>query len=284
MRICNLLGFILGSMNLVFINGCNSGSTNSIDVAKIQQQEIQIASSSSTYLATKILTDSYQAKNSASQIKLLPPSQSESAIAGVKQRILDIGSVSRKLKPKEDDGSVKYTKFATDALTVATHPSVKGVKNLNTSQLKAIYSGKITNWKQLGGTDAQIVLLDRPEDESAKKLLRQYYLGKNLKSSPNAVILRQEPELINSVENTPYSIGAFSLGYTISNQSTVNRLSLNGIEPTIENVKAGKYSMVRHLGVVHSKTPSKETQYFLDFIFSKQGKESLKKSGFLPSK
>ncbi|MEM7726228.1 MAG: substrate-binding domain-containing protein [Cyanobacteria bacterium P01_A01_bin.45] len=284
MRIFNVLGILFGSATFFLVSGCNSSPTNQIEVAKIQKQEIKVAGSSSTYSVAKILIDNYKEKNSTSKIKLLPPSQSEGAIASVKQKIVNVGFLSRKLKPSEDNDSIKSQALATDALIVATHPSVTGIKDLNTSQLKAIYSGKITNWKQLGGKDAKIVVLDRPEDESAKKLLRKYYLGKDLKNAPDTVILRKEPELINSVESVPHSIGAFSLGYAISSDSPVNRLSLNGIEPTAANIKAGKYQMVRQMGVVSGQRPSKETQEFLDFIFSKQGKDTLKANGFIPSK
>ncbi len=168
-------------------------------------------------------------------------------------------------------------------MVVATHPSVKGVTNLQTSQLKAIYSGKVTNWQKLGGPDAKIVLLDRPEDESAKKLLRQYYLGKELKNAPAAVIMRQEPELINALQNTPYSIGAFSLAYAISNKLPVNRLSLNGVEPTTANVEAGKYKMIRNIGIVKSKKPSATTQEFFNFAFSNEGSNVLRQLSFAPS-
>ncbi len=129
----------------------------------------------------------------------------------------------------------------------------------------------------------EIVVLDRPEDESAKRLLRKYYLGKELKNAPKVVIMRYEPELINALQNTPYSIGAFSLAYTISNKLPVNRLSLNGIEPTPENIKSGKYKMVRSIGVVWDKKPSEATQKYLDFVFSKKGADILNNSGFVPS-
>lgn len=237
---------------LTGITGCSTFNTATQAEVKTKQ-EIKVNGSGSTYNAIQVLAKAYENKSSGIKINFLPKSQSSAGIIGVKKGIVEIGTVSRKLKAKEDDGSIVYREVAKDALVVATHPSVKGVTNLKTSQLKAIYSGKVTNWQKFGGPDAKIVLLDRPEDESGKRLLRQYYLGKELKNSPAAVIMRQEPELINAVQNTPYSIGAFSLAYAISNKLPVNRLSLNSVEPTPANVEAGKYKMVRHIGVVRSK-------------------------------
>ncbi len=264
------------------ITGCSTSNTATQAEVKTKQ-EIKVNGSGSTYPAIQVLAKAYENKSSDIKINFLPKSQSYAGIVGVKKGIVEIGTVSRKLKAKEDDGSIVYREVAKDALVVATHPSVKGVTNLKTSQLKAIYSGKVTNWQKFGGPDAKIVLLDRPEDESGKRLLRQYYLGKELKNAPAAVIMRHEPELINAVQNTPYSIGAFSLAYAISNKLLVNRLSLNGVEPTPANVEAGKYKMIRQIGIVRSKKPSASTQGFFDFAFSNEGGNVLRKSAFAPS-
>lgn len=264
--------------------GLPSCTSNKTTQARIEtQQEIKLTGSSSTYAAMKILADAYAAQNNNIKLTFLPKGQSGSGIAGVKKGLANVAAVSRKLKPEEDDGSMIYEELATDGLVVATHESVKGVSNLQTSQLKAIYSGAVTNWQELGGPNAEIVVLDRPEDESGKRLLREHYLGKELKNAPKAVIMRHEPDLINALQNTPHSIGAFSLAYSISNKLPVNRLSLNSIEPTPENIKSGKYKMIRHIGIVRGKKPSEVTQKFLDFAFSEKGAEILNNSGFVPS-
>ena len=247
------------------------------------QQEIKIVGSSSTYQATKILAKAYENKTVNVKFTFLPKSQSSSGIAGVRKGLVDIGTVSRTLKPEEDDSSVVYREFVKDALVVGIHRSVKGVRNLQTYQLKAIYSGRVTNWQDLGGSKGKIVVLDRPEDDSGKRLLREYYLGKELKNAPEVVIMRHEPELVNALNNTPHSIGTFSLAYALSNKLSVKRLSLNNVEATTKNVRIGKYKMVRELGIVYSKKPTSKTQGFVDFIFSKQGQEVLQQSGFVPS-
>ncbi len=247
------------------------------------QQEVKITGSGSTYPAMKALADAYEAKEDTIEIEFLPPSQSENGISGAREGLVDLGSLSRTLKPEEDDGTLVYREVARDALTVATHADVGGVTDLKTEDLKAIYSGETTNWQQLGGPDAKIVVLDRPEDESGKRLLRDHYLGQDLKNAPDAVVLRHESDLIEAVTGTPYSIGAFSLAYAISNQLTVNRLSLDDVAPSPETVQAGQYPMVRTLGIVSRQSPSEATQSFIDFIFSDAGSQALLKAGFVPS-
>lgn len=259
---------------------CTSSTNNNPASVQATQPEIKITGAATPYPAIKVLAAAYKGNTN---ITFLPPSQSIGGIAGVKNGLADIGSLTRKLKPEEDDGSLVYRELARDALLVATNPSVKGVTNLATEDLKAIYSGAVTNWQDLGGPDGTIIVLDRPEDESAKRLLRQYYLGKDLKNSPEVVILRHESELIATIQDTPYSIGAFSLAYAISHQLPVNYLQINGVEPTAENVQTGKYPMVRILALTWSQTPSESAQKFLDFAFSKTGAKYLSNSGFVPS-
>ncbi len=277
MKLNGLLAGTLGAIATLSV-GCTPNVT-----APQTQQEIKLTGAATPYPAMKALAAAYESEAENVKITFLPPSQSSSGIAGVKEGLVDLGTVTRKPKPDEDDGTLVYREVARDALTVATHPDVEGVTDLKTEDLKAIYSGETRNWQQIGGPDAQIVVLDRAEDESAKRLLRKHYLGKDLKNASDAVILRHESELIKAVTDTPYSIGAFSLAYAISHQLTANRLSLDGVAPTLENVQSGQYQMVRNLGIVSNPTPSETSQKFIDFIFSDAGAKTLKKAGFVPA-
>ena len=282
----NLLTLALSAIALLGLPSCTTSSSTRAPtapqtVATPTQTSIKVGGSSSTLGLIKVLQTNYEATAKNVKITQLEAGQSENIIDGIKQRVVDLGAISKALKPEENDGSLESREVANDALLVATHPSVTGVKNLTTEDIKGIYSGSITNWKQLGGTEAKIVLLDRPEDESAKRLLRKHYLGKDLKSSPEAVVLRKEGELIQAIQSTPYSIGAFSLAHAISDKLPVNRLSLNGVEPTRENVKAGQYPMVRTISIVWHKNPSEDTQALIQYIYSPPGINAMEQSGFI---
>jgi phosphate transport system substrate-binding protein len=247
------------------------------------QKLIKIGGSSSTVTVLKLLAKAYESQNKTVKIEFISNSQSEGAIAALNNDIIDIAGSSKQLKPEEDNGKIQYRELAQDLLIVASHNSVKGVNNLSTKQLKAIYKGEIKNWRELGGPNANIVVLDRPEDESAKKLLRKYYLGED-KTTTKAVILNKEGELIETLQSTPNSIGTFSLAYSLINKLPVNHLSLNGVAPKSQNFTSGKYQMVRHIGILWEKTPSAPTQGFIDFILSKEGEKLLQKNGFVPAK
>lgn len=281
----NLALIALGAIALVALPSCTTNtSTPSTPETAITaanpQATIKAGGSSSAVDFLSTLKTAYEASPQAGKITLLEPGQSENILAGVKQGLLDVGALSKSLKPAERDSRLDSREVAHDGLVVATHPSVTGVKNLTTDNLKGIYSGRITNWQQLGGLDAPIVVLDRPEDESAKRLLRQYYLGKELKNAPNAVVLRKEGELIKTIQSTPYSIGAFSLAYAISHNLPVNRLSLNDIAPTPESLKAGQYPMFRTITIIWNKKASEATQSFIRYISSQPGTTTLEQAGF----
>jgi phosphate transport system substrate-binding protein len=271
----------LGCFAIIGLAGCNTSRPSTSNLIALHQTEIRTGGSSSAYRAIEILGQTFHDQNKATQVTMLPIGQSETAIAGVKNGLMDIAAISRQIKPEEQTADIKYYGIAQDGLLVATHESVTGVKALSTDQLKAIYSGKVTNWKALGGVDAEIIVLDRPEDESAKRLLRKHYLGADLANAPNAVVFKQEGELITALQNTPNAIGAFSLAQAISHKLPVNRLNLNGIEPTQRNIETGKYSMVRHLGVVAKSSPSPSTQSFISFIQSPEGVKILQSQGFV---
>ncbi|MDY7005873.1 MAG: substrate-binding domain-containing protein [Cyanobacteriota bacterium] len=91
-----------------------------------------------------------------------------------------------------------------------TNENVTGVKNLSTKQIQDIYSGTIRNWKELGGPDAEIILLEIPEDETEKQILRKYHLGENLHIAPKAIIFQEDDEILKAVASTPYSIGTIA--------------------------------------------------------------------------
>lgn len=248
------------------------------------QQTIRIVGAATPYPAMKLLASAYEKQASDTKIDFLESSQTAGGIAGVKEKLVDIGTVTREPKAEEVADELTYRKLAQDALLVATNPSVEGVSNLTTEDLRAIYSGQATNWQEFGGPDAAIVVLDRPEDESAKWLLRKYYLGPDLTISPDAIVLRDESDLAEATQTTPYAIGAFSLSKAISNNLPVNRIILDGVAPTPENLREGNYSMARTLGIVWYGTPSETTQEFIDFIFSEAGADVLLKAGFAPIK
>ncbi|MBD2325774.1 phosphate ABC transporter substrate-binding protein [Alkalinema sp. FACHB-956] len=290
------LSSLFSSLVLLSLVGCNpspvSNRTGSEQSQGSQPQPspqsqtptiVKISGSSSTVLLLEILAEAYQAKVNTVKIEFVTSNQSGSSIAALTNNLVEIAGSSHPLKPEENNGQLQYREIAKDPLMVATHPSVTGVQNLSKAQLQGIYSGTIQNWKELGGPDAAIIVLDRPEDESAKKLLRKHYLGET-PTTPKAILLKKEGELIQSLRETPYAIGAFSHAYAQVKQLPVNALRLDNAEPSPENWKQGTYPMARQMGIVWNKQPSPTTAAFVEFIFSPEADNILQAKGFIPTR
>ncbi len=282
---------LLGGLTLLTV-GCGNTPTATLqDKVTTQVSEsnskasktITIIGASTPYPAIKLLAEAYGTTVGDIQIKFLDSSQSSGGIAGVKEGLVELGTVTRAPKPDEADNNLTYREVAKDALLVATHPSVEGIENLTTEDLQAVYSGQAINWQVFDGPDAEIVVLDRAEDTSAKRLLRKYYLGTDLENSPNSIMLRRESELIEALQNTPHSIGVVSRAKFTTNELALNPLKLDSVAPTTENLNSGEYAMHRNLGIVWYGTPDEKIQGFIDFIFSPTGADILKQAGFAPT-
>jgi phosphate transport system substrate-binding protein len=221
--------------------------------------------------------------NKSVQLVFLPGLHSGGGITGVNEGSLDLGAVSRPLTDKEKTG-LELTWLSDDGLILAVNPSVGqlGVKGLTTQQVRDIYSGKITDWSQVGAKSKMpIVVLDRHEDESAKIILRQYVLGKG-KTTPKSLPLYYESDMVDAVQSTPGAIGYFSLGYAISQNVKAERLKLDGIEPTLANVMNGTYKVVRPLGVVVRRSAPATVTHFVEWATSDEARKIMTDKGYAP--
>lgn len=279
----NLIFLIfLGVATLSSISGCevNSSYNNELQTQPQTQQEVKIAGSGSAYNLLKLLASAYEKKNPNTKIVFKPSSQTSGGVRSVKDGFINIGTTSRDLTSEERNG-IEYRLIAKDALVLATHQNVKGVKQLSTDELKAIYKGNISNWKKVGGPDKKIVVLDRSEDEASKIIFRKHYLGKDLQVTPKAALMLKQKHVVKTLLNTPDTIGYFSFAKATTEKLSVNTLNLDGIEPTIANIKNGKYQMTRNLGIVWKGKSSETTRRFIDFISSKEAVQKLEEVGYV---
>lgn len=241
---------------------------------------IKITGSGTCRPLIEILARQYSKLHPEVKIVFLPGTHSKGGIEGAAQGLIDIGLVSRELKPEEKAFGLTYLVLSNDGLAIATHNLVK-VKNLSTQQVRDIYSGKIKNWKETGGDDAPIIVLDRNEDESAKIILRQYVLGKTLPITKESTVLYYESDMVEALKRTPNTIGYLSLGYALSKKLPINLVSLDGVAPSVNNILNGKYKVVRPLGIVYKRT-TPQTKKLIDFFQSEEAMKLMIENGYAP--
>lgn len=269
---CAWIGGLLVGATLV-LTSCSQS-----EPIKGDRQTIKIGGSSEAYEVMEILTEAYAAKTEAIEFEFFQPSQTSGGVQGVKDGVIDIGLTSRELTESEKDSRIQYRAIAQSPMLLATNETVS-IKNLTKEQIQGIYSGQITNWQEIGGPDAEIILLDLPEDEADKKLLRRYYLG-DMKISYRAIVFSEDDQIIKALLSTPYSIGTVAKNHAISEKS-INILTLDGISASPESIAQDKYKLVYTIGIVFSDTINPDTQDFINYIFSELGQKKLVSSGYV---
>ena len=201
----------------------------------------------------------------------------------MKAAAVDIGAVSREIDSVETGETLVYQPLVKTPLVIAVHESVTGVTNISAEQIKAIYSGEVSNWQTLGGPDAEIIVFDLAEDENEKRVLRETYLGADLEITPNAVAFAEDDELLETAAITEFSIAALPLEEDL-NELPMAILSIDGVEPTTENLQSGVYPMALSLGVVLPATPSDQTESFIEFVESEAGQAVLTEADYVLAK
>lgn len=207
------------------------------------------------------------------------PTGSGSGIQAVQEGRCDIGLSSRGLKENEKAAGLTETVLAYDGIAVIVHPD-NPVADLTIEQIADVYTGKITNWKDVGGNDGEIVLIGREANSGTRDGFE------TITGTAEQCQYRQElssnGDVITTVANNPNAIGYASLA-TIKN--TVKALSVNGVVPAEETVKDGSYAVQRPFVLVtKADTALSETaQKFFDYMISGKANEIISAAGAVPA-
>ncbi|MDD4940666.1 MAG: phosphate ABC transporter substrate-binding protein [Candidatus Omnitrophica bacterium] len=209
----------------------------------------------------------------------------------------NIAMSSRNIKQKEvdQDKARGHTpvevKVALDGIAVVVSPK-NPVAKLTVDQLAGIVSGKITNWKQLGGPDAKIVVLSREVNSGTHVYFKEHVLRKNDPKSkeefaPGALMLSSSQAIADEVSGNPAAIGYYGMGYISPKQKAVavaRDEQSEYIEPTIDNVVKNLYPISRPLYFYVNDECQGLTKKFIDFALSPEGQAIVKETDFVPIK
>ena len=261
-----LMGTILmGSLAV----GCGSSDSSN-------SNKITISGSTSVGPVVEILGEDFEAKNEGVSIEV----QQIGSSAGIKNAIdgtSQIGMASRDLKDEEKAAGLKETQIAIDGIAVITNKN-NTVKDLTLEQVKDIYTGKITNWKEVGGADAEIVVVSR-EDGSGTRDGFQEIVGFESKDlTSNAQISDGSGNIKTTVQGNENAIGYISFGYL---DDSINAVKIGGVEPKEENVYNDKYPISRPFLLVTKGEASGDAKSFIDYVLSDAGQKTIEKQGFM---
>lgn len=203
------------------------------------------------------------------------PTGSGSGITAVSEGRCDIGLSSRNLKDEEKANGLEQTVLALDGIAVIVNPQNKA-EDLTLSQIADIYTGKIKNWKEVGGADAEIVLICREAGSGTRDGFE------TITETADKCKYRQEltstGDVITTVAGNPNAIGYASLAAI---KDSVKALKVDGVTPTEETVKDGSYKVQRPFVLVTKKDAklSAPAQKFFDYATSAEVKDIISSAG-----
>ncbi len=203
---------------------------------------------------------------------------SGTGIAAVKDGTCDIGLSSRYLKDSEKAEGLQETILAIDGIAIIVH-SENAVADLTVEQISAIFKGEISNWKDVGGNDGEIVLIGREESSGTRDGFE------SITDTEDACKYRQEltsnGAVLTAVAENPNAIGYVSLS---SVKETVKAISVNGVVPSEATIKGGSYAVQRPFVLVtkDSVALSETAQAFFDYATSSAANEIISAAGVVP--
>ena len=223
------------------------------------------------------LGESFQAENKGITVGY-NPTGSGSGITAVSEGRCDIGLASRALKDDEKASGLKETVLALDGIAIIVNPENK-VSDLTVEQIAKIYTGEITNWNDVGGDDAEIVLIGREAGSGTRDGFE------SITGTKDSCKYRQEltstGDVITTVAGNPNAIGYASLA---SVKDTVKAISVNGVAPSEATVSDGSYEVQRPFVLVTKEGVelSKAAQLFFDYATGKDAADIISAAGAVP--
>ena len=225
-----------------------------------------------------VLGEAFQSENKGITFTY-NPTGSGSGIQAVSEGRCDIGLSSRNLKKEEKESGLTETVLAYDGIAIVVHPD-NPVSDLNVETVAKLYTGEITNWKDVGGNDAQVVLIGREAGSGTRDGFE------SITGTAEKCLYRQEltstGDVITTVSQNPNAIGYASLA---SVGDGVKALSVGGVAPAEETVKDGSYAIQRPFVLVTKEDAklSDAAQKFFDFALDPENAELISKAGVVPA-
>ena len=188
--------------------------------------------------------------------------------------------------PDQEKAGIRNTNIVIEPFTLVVNPSVS-VRNLSADQARSLFTGKVSNWKELGGADMKIVRINRPESSGTRAVQKQIVL-QGQEFSNDQLIMDSSGAVLNALSTTKGAIGFVELDFLTKNKGKVEGVTYNGAACSNENVKAGKYTIFSygHAYTNPARTAPatlKVAEDFLAFMLGKGFQEGpVPQAGYMP--
>ncbi|MDP4277984.1 MAG: phosphate ABC transporter substrate-binding protein [Bacteroidota bacterium] len=192
--------------------------------------------------------------------------------------------MDEKMKVQESGRALKETIIAYDALAIIVNPS-NPVSQLTREQLAGIFTGKITNWKQVGGPDLKIIVYSRETSSGTYDFIKEHVMS-NRNYTSSALMMPATGAVVQSVSQTKGAIGYVGLAYVEKKEVKALKVSYNGgksyVAPNVVNAKNRSYPITRPLYYYYISSVEPKVKPFINFILSKEGQNIVLAEGYVP--
>ncbi len=281
-----VLALVLGSLGLA---GCGGGSEDNGSATGTETEgtelsgSLNIEGSDTMVNLSNAWAEQFMTENQGVNIAV-KGGGSGNGIAALINGTCDFANASREMKDEEiqqakDNGvNPVETPVASDGIAVITNPA-NGVSGLTLDQLGKIYRGEITNWKDVGGADAEIVLLSRDSSSGTYEYFKEEVVGEDKNYAAAAKLLPSTQAIVEETKGNENAIGYVGVGYVTDD---VKVLEIDGVAASIETVLAGEYPISRDLYVYSNGDPTGAGKAFLDWVLGDEGQKIVEDEGFVP--
>ncbi len=250
------------------------------DSDKPELQKLVLTGSSTVAPLVAEIAKRFEALNPNIRIDVQTGGSSR-GINDVRAGVSDIGMASRSLKHSESE--LFSFSIALDGICIILNKA-NPISTLEKQQIIDIYKGKIVNWRELGGQDASIVVVNKAEGRSTLELFLHYFVLQNTDVKPH-VIIGDNQQGIKTLAGNPYAIGYVSVGaaeYEAGHQVSIKLLPLDGIMASVENVRNQTFPLSRPLNLITREQPMGIIKDFIAFARSEQVDDLVDAQYFVP--
>lgn len=273
--------FLAAAMTAGLLTGCGSSSTDSS--SSDLEGTITAAGSSALKPLVDEASQKFIEKNPNVSITVDAGGSGE-GLKQVSEGTVTIGNSDVSAEEKLDADQAKelvdhQVCVVTMAPIVNKDVTEAGVKDLSTDQLIGIFTGQITNWKDVGGPDEDIVLVTRPSSSGTRATFEKYALNGNAEAENKSMETDDSGVLLKNVSDTKGAIGYVALSYLVDNKD-VDAVSIDGIAPTLENTYNGTYKVWTMEHMYTKGKGSKADKAFIKYIMSDDFAKTCEKLGY----
>lgn len=249
-----------------------------------EKGKIRIAGSGGMIPLVTELARAYMAEHADTVIAVSQNSiQSAGGIMGAAKGELEIGMANRPLKEGELSLGLETTEIARVGVVVGANKNI-AIKEISGENLCKVYEGKIKKWSELGGVEGAVVALTKSETDSTKETVRKNVACfKNLKEAATVLLVPTSPQTAKTLSNSK-AIGFTDTVDVDASNGAIVALKLDGIAPTVENIRSGKYKLVQVYRLITKGKPAGAAKDFLDYIKGPKGRKLIEANGAIASK